>query len=274
MVVDGRVGRPFDAITSPLAVSDDGSVIAYSARRGTDQFCVVNDVEGPAYRLVDSPIVSRDGRHVACAVADSEGWRVLLDGRAGRAWKWVGHVTLSPSGRRLAYAAEEVVGGRYRYRMVVDGHAQPPVDRLGAPAFSHHETTVAYAARSSGDWIVRAGERILPARGAVAAVFLDGDGARVGWVEEHDRSFVVVADGRRGPMFDWIGWPAFAPDGRVVYFASRGPAKFLVVGGLEIDLGEGVIWDPQLSDDGTHITFGIRIGRGLWRRTLPLTSIR
>jgi hypothetical protein len=123
--------------------------------------------------------------------------------------------------------------------------------------------------------------RAVPAEDEVSIVFLSDDGGRAGYVAEDEGRVRVVGPDGRGPAFDWVGWPAFARDGRVVYLAARGRTKFLVAGGRAVDLGEGVVWDPVLSPDGSEVGFGMRVDRKLFWKVLRVprpegreTSIR
>lgn len=271
VVVDGRAGAPYDSISNPPAVTEDGSVIAYSARRGDRQFCVVNESEGPAFDRVDPPIISRDGRRIAYAAGEGDRSLVVVDGRRGEAFRWVSHLAFSPDGRRLAFAAEfEPAPGDYRYRIIVDGCQGPDFQRVGTPSFSADGASMAYGAREAGRWFVCHDNRRLPAQGPVASVFLDPTGARVGWVEEQGTQLIVATEHRRGAPFDWIGWPALTGAGRLVYFGSRGPDKFVILDDREMALGDVVVWDPELSPDGRRLRFKLRIGRELRMRSIPL----
>jgi hypothetical protein len=225
-------------------MNDDGSIVAYAARRGKEHFGVVGREPGPPYRNVRPPIVR--GRHVAFVAEDDRGMFVVVDGRPGPVHKSVGDVALDATGR-CAYVADSSV--------VLDGIRGPSYDRITRPVF-FPDGTLAYGARRGGRWLVVHNGREMPAAGEVSTVFPGGH------VLEEGRGF-RIAD---GPAFDWIGWPAKLRDGRIVYFAARGSKKFLVVADREIDLGECIVWSPRYGDG--EVTFVARIGLEVWQKTI------
>jgi hypothetical protein len=271
VVVDGRPGEAFDSVTVPIAMSDEGSVVAYGARRGDARVVVVGDRKSRPYPDAGAPALSADGRTVAFPASDGAEWFVVRNDQEGPRFDWVGKPVLDLSGRRLAYAAESrEPDGRYRFFVVADGRPGPAFDRVTTPAFSRDGRAAAYGASEDGRWMVVAGNRRIPAPGEVTEVFLSADGSRVGYVLRENNGLRVVGPRGAGATFDWIGWPAFSEDGRVVYLASRGKTKFLVSDRGTADLGESVVWDLTLSPEGKTAGFGARIGRGLWWRMLPV----
>ncbi len=172
----------------------------------------------------------------------------MLSGIGQIRFEWIGEVRL---GKRLAYVAERAG----KFMIVVDGEPGPAWDRVSAPAVDENGA-VAYGAMRGGEWFLVHGDRETPAGGAIVAVFASQ--GRAGCVLE--------GPSIRGRRYEWIGWPAFTPGGRLVYFASRGTTKLLVVEDREIPLGDWTVWDPVISPDGRRIGFGARIGRELtWK---------
>jgi hypothetical protein len=271
VVVDGHPGEAFDSVTAPIAMSDDGRTVAYGARRGDAHRVVVGDRKSRPYPAAGAPVLSADGRTVAYPASDGAEWFIVRNEQEGPRFDWVGKPVLDAAGRRLAYAAESrEPDGRYRFFVVTDGRPGPAFDRVTTPAFSGDGEVVAYGAAADGRWTVVAGDRRIPAQGEVAEVFLSGDGSRVGYVLREKDGLRVVGPEGPGASFDWIGWPAFSKDGRVVYLASREKMKVLVSNEGMADLGESVVWDLTLSPDGKRAGFGARIDRGLWWRMLPV----
>ncbi len=266
-VIDGRPGAAFDSIAWPPAMCADGAVIAYAARLGEDQYCVVGERKGAAYRHVGHPVITADGRTIAYPADDATGAFVVIDERRGPAFRWVGNVVLSRDGRHIAYGAED---GQLRSFIAVDHRPGPLFERVTAPALSEDGSAVAYGAREKGRWRLIHGDRRVPVEGEIASVFISRDGRHAGCIVEEGRTYRVVVEGVGGPRFDWIAWPMFAPDGHTIYFASRGRTKVVIVGGRELELGDWIVWDPVLSDDGVRVSFGARIGRELWRKVITL----
>lgn len=241
LIVNGARGEPYDNISWPIALTNE--TIAYAARLGDRQYCVIDGKQGPAYLSVGLPAAR--GREVAYAASDGEGWFVVRGGVEGPRFDWIGDVRL---GMRLAYVAER----RGMFLIVVDGEPGPAWDRVTAPAVAE-DGSVAYGGLRGGEWFLVHDDRETRADGVIAQVFA-GHG-RAGCVLE--------GPSIRGRRYDWIGWPAFTPGGRLVFFASRGSTKLLVVEDREIALGAWTVWDPVISPDGRRIGFGARNGREL-----------
>jgi len=83
--------------------------------------------------LAEQLVLSPDARHVAYAVARPQGQCVCLDGKEGKDYYRVDHLTFSPDGTRLAYWATTLTN----VLVVVDGHEQRPFARgVGLLLFS------------------------------------------------------------------------------------------------------------------------------------------
>lgn len=269
VVIDGRPGRPFDAVSWPLAMSEKGEVVAFAARRGDEQICVAGGRTYGPYRAVDVPVLSGDGSVVAFAAFDGQGWRAVVDGEAGPRYAWVGRLALSADGRALAYAAERRDGaGRFEAFVVREGREGPVFDRVTAPVLSRDGGVVAYGGRRDGQWFLVRGETSHPVQGEIASVFLDPAGRRAGYVRETGEGVRVVGPSGEGACFEWVGWPSLTDAGLEVYLAGRGGRRYLVAGTRETDLGEGVVWG--LSTEGPAAQFGMRRGRRLTWNTVRL----
>lgn len=244
LVVDGKAGEPFDSISWPFAMSDDG-LVACAARDGDRQFLVVGGRRSRPFRFVAFPVVTPDGRTAACAASDGDGWFAVVNDREGPRYDWVGNLTIDPAGR-VAYVAE--AGGK---SFVVFGARGPDFDRVTRPSIA--DGRVCYGGRRGGRWFLVRDGRETPVDGEIESVF-------------GDRGYVLAGNSvMGGPAWDWVGWPQFAPDGRVVHLAARGKEKFLVLGELERPLGESVVWDLEVR--GSHVEFGMKRDRKLlWIR--------
>jgi hypothetical protein len=270
VVADGQAGDEFDSVSWPLALSADGRVVAYQAREGQDQFCVVGARKSRAYESVGLPVLSADGSVVAFAACDNDGWHVIRNGRKGPRFDWVGNLALHPSGDRLAYTAENREAGALRAFVVFDGVPGPHFSRVTPPVLSGDGNTVAYAGLRAGRWTLVVGQQELPVDGEVSRIFLSTDGGRVGYVLEDGSSRRLVAPSGPGPAFDWIGEAAFLKNGRIVYLASRGLRKFLATDDHWIHLGEGEFSVLTPSSDGSQVGVAVREGRSLSWKTIPI----
>ena len=263
MVVNGKLGAPFDFVAFPPAMSEDGSVIAYAARLDTRQYCVINNRLGPPHREVGPPVISSDGTSVAHSAADESGAFVVFNGRPGPLFRWVGQPVLSPCGRLVAYTAEE--DGSF---VVVGDLPGPAFERVTQPAFAADGGTVIYGGRGKDGWNLMFGTRRVEVEENVVSVFA---GSKAGCVVEDESGFRVLVEGEPpGHPYDEIRWPRVLADGRPAYFASKGVEKYLVAGEKELSLGRGAIWDPVFQEEEGLVRFDMKIGRELWRKEVVL----
>ncbi len=128
-------------------------------------------------------VVEKDGR-----------FRVIHDGRAGKAYAVAGEVALSADGRRCAYGA--LVDGKWR--MVLDGKEGAPFDAVKLPVFSPDGSHLAYQAMRGELWhlvvdsTVNAGTRT-----RYLSHDFSADSSRIAFVDEvddQDRGRLVVSD--------------------------------------------------------------------------------
>lgn len=256
----------YDAVSWPLALSADGRIVAYQARQGQDQYCVVGSRKSRSYQAVGLPVLSADGSVVAFAASDGDGWRVVRNGRKGPRFDWVGNVVLHPSGSRLAYTAEHREAGTLQAFVVVDGVPGPSFDRVTPPTLSGDGKAVSYGAMKQGAWSLVMAHQELPVDGEVSRVLLNADGGRLAYVVEEGSRRRLVGPAGSGPVFDWIGEAVFLNDGRVAYLAAHGCRKVLAVDHQQIPLGEGEVSGLEPSPDGTHVGFALRSGQSLsWK---------
>lgn len=259
VVVDGVPGEPFETVSWPPAINDDASVIAYAARIGDRQYCVVGTEKSAPFQAVDRPVV--DGTRVAFAASSGSRWFVVLNGEPGPDFHRVGNVVLNET---LAYTAQDE---SFRSYVVVNHRPGHRFDRVTAPTIGANGRTVAYGALRDGRWFVVVDDLENPVHTPVESVFLDSEGTRAGYIFDGS---VFDLQGHRGPGFEWIGWPTFTADGRVLYFASRGRTKLLVDQDRVMELGDWVIWDPIFENE--RVSFGAKVGRDLVWKVLSIRT--
>ena len=270
VIRDGEAGPEFDAVSWPLALSTDGRVVAYQARQGEDQFCVVGGRKSRAYRSVGLPVLSADGSVVAFAASNEDGWRVVRNCKEGERYDWVGNLTLHPTGRRLAYTAERREAGKLKAFVVVDGAPDPTFDRVIPPIFSEDGSTIAYGGLSNGEWAVIVGREETPVRGELTRVFLSSSGDKVAYVIDEGSHRRMVSPEGTGPEFDSIGEAVFLKDGRVAYLAARGTRVVLVVGQHLLPLDQGEFSGLRESADASHLGFAVRQDRLMTWKVVPI----
>lgn len=109
---DGKNHKQYEEAAN-LVNSWDGNSYAYAARKGNSWFVVVNDMEGPAFDRVVTPLFSPDGNYVVYrARKDGKRFVVVAD-RNGRtiktlpAYEQVFEVQFSANGKSFAYGVKD-----------------------------------------------------------------------------------------------------------------------------------------------------------------------
>lgn len=121
--------------------------------------------------------------------------------------------------------------------------------------FSKDGRHVAFVAVKDGRHAVFLdGRQGKPYENAWRLVFGEGR-AGLAFVATKDGKALVVVDGEEGASYDEVGSVRFAPDGRVVYSATRGQQWFLVVGTRATLVPGTGDPSPELSADGQRVVF-------------------
>jgi hypothetical protein len=104
-IVDDVAGPSFDSIDSPV-FSFQGERVAYAASKGKNAFVVVDTQEGAAFEqiLPASVVFDALGKHVAFAARRGHSWTVVVDGREGKEYERTSAPVLA--GNSVAYVAE------------------------------------------------------------------------------------------------------------------------------------------------------------------------
>ena len=144
VVLDGREGKPYEAIAAEsLRFSPDGR-LAYVAQSAKKWLAVVDGREGKPYDTLGMLCFSPDGKRLAYRASAGGQMLVVLDGREQPGFTRIGDNTLvfSPDSRRLGYIAR---AGRASF-VVVDGKRRPRYDMVGYLTFSPDGKHYVYAA--------------------------------------------------------------------------------------------------------------------------------
>lgn len=163
----------------------------------------------------------------------------------------IGTLTISPDGRRFAYARKEGKGwvvevdGKIEGTFKAVGLVQGPVgiyartgllDYVGIKPmiFSADSRHLAYSALEADSWfIVKDGQKGKPFK-SVGSPVMSHDGQRLAYPALIPGGWCMVVDGTPGKVFDKVGPPAFSPDGRRLAYAARaGGKERMVVDGVE-----------------------------------------
>ena len=303
VIVGGEPLGPYGDVAE-LRWSPDGGRLAYIVGDpGRIERAVVVDAKrGSSFLDVRDVVFSPDSMRLAYVASEKEGERFVVDGKPGRLFARCLKAAFSGDSRTVIGR----VGIDQKWAVAVNDQPGALYDEVGPPVFSQDASTIAYAARRGDkgvavvgssesepcDFVYRiavgekAGVAVALLHGKAATllhngreVYRDGarpnhlaispDGASLAYSEGEGGRARIVADGRRGELFDGVDHLQFAPDGRtVVYAAHQGQDQFVVVG--ERRHGPFVpLTAPVFSEDGSKLALVVRIGREVWRKVLP-----
>ncbi len=121
--------------------SERGGGVAYIVEKDGKSYVVHNGNAGKPYKTVGSVAISPDGKRIAyCALADGK-WRMVIDGREGASFNTVKSPLFSPDGLHVAYQA--MAGDRWH--LVVDNTPnEGTLKRYLKHEFSADSTKIAY----------------------------------------------------------------------------------------------------------------------------------
>ena len=173
-----RCGTPGPAVGSPAAaVADRPALLATLAAEAELEF-----------------FFAERGGAVAWTEREGGGYRVVLNGRAGKAFAAVGQVVLSPEGRRCAHAA--LVDGSWR--MVVDGLEGKGYAEVQGAVFSRDGAHLAYQARAGEAWLLVVDAAVSgPSRTPYQGPEFSADSRRIAYLADVDElgfGRLVVSD--------------------------------------------------------------------------------
>jgi WD40 repeat protein len=227
------------------AVNEDGTLIAVIQRIDTQQrvlefrFDKPDTVkEGTAYDEIRDLVFSRDGALLA-----------YFARRGG-----IKYVTLN--GRE-----ERVPEGEYLWPPVIrpqgKGVGMVIVGKKGA-----------YVHQAFSNDVARAPNRYKEC----ADLVYNSDGQMHAYVAIRNEKFLIVANGKEGPMFDRVITPQFSPDGKfLVYRARQDGKRFVVVADAKGNILREHpryerVFETVFTADGKSVAYGVKDGQELiWK---------
>lgn len=270
VIYDGQAGPAYAEIAKETPVfSEDGKVMAYAARKGTEWLWVVDGKEGPAWPELTptSFAFSADGKHHAYVVIPRFRQSALVvDGAVRAEGKWDGIMpwdaapVFSADGQRLAFV--EVERSKRLMRVNLDGKVgrwHPGIAQCRSPGFGAFITSAI-----PGPTVE---DRAHP---AVFDMRFSPDGRRLayGTFTDEGKSLMVV-DGKAEEPHEFIGFDdLFSADGSLHAYMARDDGKYriFVSGSPPLPVDAMYDWSLTFSPDGQHLAFaGIRGGKkALW----------
>lgn len=185
-------GQAFDQILT-LDISDDGSHIAYLARRDKTVLLVKDGVELPfaEHEMRSQTLIAKDGRTFNAGMTKGQFFAVMDGKRYGKTYDGIKDPVFSPDGSQLAF----VTRNGDKHRVVVNNNNGTEYDMVVGPQFSPDNSRLIYRARQDG------------------------------------RRFVVVADTKGNtmeeqPKYDMVLQPVITPDGKSIAYGVKTGKEF------------------------------------------------
>jgi Tol biopolymer transport system component len=243
-IVDGKKSLDYAACHS-FVFSPDGQHLAYVATAANGASVVVLDErESNAHQSIAPASLrfSADGKRLAYVVNDPDGWRCVVDGKAGPLCRAIDTRTFafSPDGGHFRYQASLISS-----EVVIADNAPPnavpgqpaPMEVVASPDGQHTATRMVKDSGTSQatEQVLLDGKPVGETYARVAQLQISPDGKHVAFianfpVDTGKKQTYAVLDGREGPGFFRIDHLLLSPDGQhIAYAATEDGTKQQVV---------------------------------------------
>jgi hypothetical protein len=225
----------------------------------------VVDNENSRVAAVDRP----DGKYQVKLINFSQ----TQNGSDGVAYDAIRNLVFNPNGEHVAYIAQK---GTANY-LVFDGkeEAIPNGEYPWPPVIRPDNKGVGLIiVGKKGAFVHQAffddGIRTPQQYKECADLTYSKDGKNHAYVAIRKERFVIVANGKEGPMFDRVISPQFSPDGKyLVYRARQDGKRFVVVADATGKIirqhpGYERVFDTTFTEDGKSVAYGVKDGNQLW----------
>lgn len=289
IVVDGVEGKRYRAVDDPV-FSPDSRVVAYGAEKDRKWHIVIGDKESPGTdMLYMEPVFSADSSFVTSIEQDfttGKSVRIVSSTdmkqiKRGIEYDWIGSVAVSPDKARIAHGVR-TENKRFvivsDFTSVEDGETGAPYDNVSHVTISPDGRRIAYFAVRGGHTFIVIGDREtrFTADDILFPPVFSPDGTKVAVGATRQGKGLIILDGKDGQLYDAVSRPVFSPDGSRMLYRAGKEGKWVTIladeeGRLIREyLFDGVINPPVFSPDGKSIILGIRKGRELLWKVVPV----
>lgn len=243
-----------------VAFSPDGSAATYITSLG-DRFTVFTPDACFTYDHARDIIFPGASTPAMWQAKVGDKHHVVVGGRMGKGYAWVGRPVTSSDGSSIAYAAMPD-GAAPGFVLVCNETESEPHDEIGATVFSAHGSVLAYTARRNHKWLLFIGNRCVGAYDTLSSLspvansdgFVFGARRDDGWVVVKDRDIVLAG---RGSHVPW-GFSS-SPDGSRLAFWKPVPGGWTATVDADelhrFDRPEPTVGGPYWSESGLDVGF-------------------
>ncbi len=289
IVVDGVEGKRYQAVDDPV-FSPDSQTVAYAAEQGRKWHTILGNKKSLGTDMLHmAPVFSADSRFVMSIEQDSTTGKSVRIVRStdmeqikkGIEYDGIGSVAISANKDRIAHSAR--TGNKWLivesdFTSVRNGETDTPYNNISHVAISPDGKRIAYFAERGGDafMVIADRETRVTADGVLFPPVFSPDGAKIAIGATRKGKSLIILDGKEGQLYDAVSPPVFSPDGSRLLYQAAKEGKWVTI----LADGEGrlireypfarLIRPPEFSRDGKSIIWGVRKGRELLWKAMPI----
>ncbi|MEW6079002.1 MAG: hypothetical protein AB1724_14400 [Thermodesulfobacteriota bacterium] len=242
-----------------LKISSNLKHISYVSRIGKTFRVWLDGVSNKTHDGVteQSPFFSPQNNRLAYIAQENAKMFVVIDDQEHARYKFVGTITFSPDGSRLAYRVENE---NKKQQVVVDGQPGPLFDwgitkEVGI-IFSPDSQHMAYVGiNDNSSFVLVKDNKKMSSYEKIENVIFSPDSRHIAYKAMEKGKWFVVLDDKKGAAYNEINDLLFSPDGsQLVYSAMKNNRRLIVKNNEEISEGSGTL-APSFSPDGRRFAY-------------------